>query len=63
MKVYYDREDTSFDVQANTVKEMLKEMNILKNSVIVVVNKEVVTEDYSFKKGDTVRLLSVVSGG
>ncbi len=63
MKVHYDREKKDFDVKAKNVKEMLKELNILKNSVIIVVNKEVVTEEYSFKKTDKVKILSVVSGG
>ena len=63
MKVFYDREKKTTDVKAKSVKEMLKEMNILKNSVIVVVNNEVVTDDYVFKKDDKVKLLSVVSGG
>ena len=63
MKVFYDREKKTTEVKAKTVKEMLKEMKILKNSVIVVVNNEVVTDDYLFKKEDKVKLLSVVSGG
>lgn len=63
MKVVYDREKKSFTSSAKTVKELLKERKITKNSVIVTVNKEVVTEDYAFKKGDTVQILSVVSGG
>ena len=63
MKVYYDRENKNFEVKAQNVKDMLKELKILRNSVIIVVNKEVVTEDYSFKKGDAIQILSVVSGG
>ena len=63
MKVYYDREDKTFAVKAKNVKELLKELKVLKNSVIVVVNAEVITEDYVFKKKDKVKILSVVSGG
>ena len=63
MKVYYDRENKNFEVKAQNVKDMLKELKILRNSVIIVVNKEVVTEDYSFKNGDAIQILSVVSGG
>lgn len=63
MKIYYDREDKTLEVKAKNIKEMLKELNILKNSVIIIVNNEVVTEDYTFKKEDKIKLLSVVSGG
>ena len=63
MKVHYDREKKILESKAKNVKEMLKELKITKNSVIVVVNNEVVTEEYSFKKEDKVNILSVVSGG
>ena len=63
MKVHYDREKKRVEVKAKNVKEMLKELKILQNSVIVVVNTEVVTQEYVFKKEDKVKILSVVSGG
>lgn len=63
MKVYYDRENKTLEVQAKNVKDMLKKLKIIKNSVIVIVNNEVVTEEYQFKKKDTIKILSVVSGG
>ncbi len=63
MKIVYDREKKTFDVKAKNVKDMLKELKIVKNSVIVVVNKELVMEEYVFKKDDKVKILSVVSGG
>jgi thiamine biosynthesis protein ThiS len=63
MKVYYDKDKKTYDFKSNTVSEMLKELNILKNSVIVAVNNEIVTEDYSFKSEDKIKILSVVSGG
>jgi len=63
MKVYYDRDKKDYTVTAKNVKEMLKEMKLLKNAVIVVVNGTVVTEDYIFSKNDKVKVLSVVSGG
>lgn len=63
MKVHYDRENKSLETQAKNVKDMLKELKITKNSVIIVVNDTLVTEDYSFEKTDRVQILSVVSGG
>lgn len=63
MKVHYDREKKSLEVKSKNVKDMLKELKITKNSVIVAVNNQLVTEDYIFKKSDKVKILSVVSGG
>ena len=63
MEAYYDRDKQTHKFKANNVKDMLKELNILKNTVIVVVNKEVVTTDYGLKKEDKINILSVVSGG
>lgn len=63
MKASYDREKKDYEFTAKTVKGMLKELGIVRNAVIVVVNGEVVTEDYTFKEKDTVKILSVVSGG
>jgi len=63
MKAYYDREKKTFEFKAKDVKGMLKELHILKNAVIVAVNKTIVTEDYQFKEKDEIKILSVVSGG
>ena len=63
MKAYYDREKKDYAFTAKTVKGMLKEIGLLQNAVIVTVNGEVVTEDYTFKEKDNVKILSVVSGG
>ena len=63
MKAFYDREQKTYTVRAKTVDGMLKELKIPKNAVITVVNREVVTDAYTFKKGDDVKILSVVSGG
>jgi thiamine biosynthesis protein ThiS len=63
MKAYYDKNKKQYEFESTKVGDMLKELNILKNSVIVAVNKEIVTEDYEIKEGDVVKILSVVSGG
>ncbi|MBI5798287.1 MoaD/ThiS family protein [Candidatus Woesearchaeota archaeon] len=63
MKVYYDREDKEYSIEAKNVRDMLKELKLLKNAVIVVVNDELVSEGYAFEKSDKVKILSVVSGG
>ncbi len=63
MKVHYDRENKTIETKSKTVKDLLKELKITRNSVIVVVNNEVVTEEYNFKTTDKINILSVVSGG
>ena len=63
MKASYDREKKDYKFTAKTVIGMLKELGLVQNAVIVVVNGEVVTSDYTFKEKDMVKILSVVSGG
>ena len=63
MKAYYDRNRKEYTFNAKDVKGMLEEVGIMKNTVIVVVNNKVVSEDYKFKEEDEVKILSVVSGG
>ncbi|MBS3072960.1 MoaD/ThiS family protein [Candidatus Pacearchaeota archaeon] len=63
MKAYYDRVGKELSFKAKNVSEMLKELKIMKNTVIVVANNEIVNEDYKFKEKDKVKILSVVSGG
>ena len=63
MKAYYDKDKKTYDFESTTVKEMLQELKILRNSVIVAVNNEIVTDDYKIKEEDKIKILSVVSGG
>ena len=63
MKAYYDRVKKELNFKAKNVNEMLKELKIMRNTVIVVANNEIVDEDYDFKEKDKVKILSVVSGG
>ncbi len=63
MKAYYDKDKEELTFESKDVKSMLQELNILKNTVIVAANSEIVTEDYIFQEGDEIKILSVVSGG
>ncbi len=63
MKAQYDRAGKELGFKAKNVEGMLKELKIMKSTVIVVVNNEVVNENYKFKEKDVVKILSVVSGG
>ena len=46
-----------------TVKEILEQLNINPETVLVVRNKEVITEDDPLNDQDTLEILNVVSGG
>ena len=46
-----------------TARDALKKLNIDPESVLVVVNEQLVTDDVVLKETDQVRLVAVVSGG
>src|SRR3989344_3142140 len=58
MKAYYDRIKKEMNFKAKNVNEMLKELKIMRNTVIVVANNEIVDEDYNFKEKDKVNIVS-----
>ncbi|MBI2665945.1 MoaD/ThiS family protein [Candidatus Woesearchaeota archaeon] len=55
------KEKISFS--GKTVQELLLKLKINPETVIVVRNNEVITEDCLLKNKDIVELLSVISGG
>lgn len=63
MKVFIEKEDKTKEIKAKTVKEILARLKINPETVLIVVNNEIVTEDKKLSNKDKVRLLSVVSGG
>ncbi len=63
MKVFIERENKNKDIKAKTIKEVLEKLKINPETVLVVVNYELVTEDKKLTEKDQVKVLSVVSGG
>ncbi len=63
MKIYIESENKSRIVKPGKVKDILSSLNINSETVIVVRNDEVVTEDEKLKEKDTIKILSVISGG
>jgi len=63
MKVYIEKLDQFKEVDAKTVKELLKKLEINPTTVIVTVNDELVTDEVKIKENDEIKLLSVISGG
>lgn len=63
MKVYIDRGDRNVEITEDRISEILDELKINPTTVIISVNDELVDLNYKIKKGDKVKILSVVSGG
>ncbi len=56
--------DKEYEVPAGiTVKQALKQVGILPETVLPTRNGELITEDERLKEGDEIRLVAVISGG
>ncbi len=62
MEVTYRDRTWTFD-EALTVEQMLKRIDVLPESVLVVRDGTLVTEDQKLKPGDRVKVVGVISGG
>jgi thiamine biosynthesis protein ThiS len=62
MRVTYRDKQWQFD-EALTVHQMLKRLRLLPESVLVVRNGHLVTEDRRLQPGDEVEIIAVISGG
>ena len=64
MEIYLEKEDRiirkDFDGSGKLLLKMLK---ITAESVIIVRNDEVITEDVQLSNNDRIKILSVISGG
>ncbi|MDD4878393.1 MAG: MoaD/ThiS family protein [Candidatus Nanoarchaeia archaeon] len=63
MKVYIEKTGKTANAKAPSVAALLKKLNINPVTVLVVKNGALVTEDAKLAENDTVKILSVVSGG
>ncbi len=50
-------------IHSNSVKNLLNELGVNKETVLVVKNGEIVLEDEEFNQNDDVRVIKVISGG
>ncbi|MBN1175037.1 MoaD/ThiS family protein [Candidatus Woesearchaeota archaeon] len=64
MKIYIERnkENKEFDFKGS-VQDLLDTLNILSETVLVVKNGTIITEDEELINDDEIKILSVVSGG
>ena len=65
LTIFNEKENTTENISfnGNTVQELLKELKINSETVLVVRNEEVLTEEESLKENEKIDLLSVISGG
>ena len=62
-KVHLEKENKTLNVQAKTIAELLKKLELNPTIYLVTVNNELVTEQYKIKNTDKINILPVVSGG
>ncbi len=65
LRVQYRGKELELEFEENKVKakNILKAMNLSSEYAFVVVNGEVVEEDFYIKEGDQVRVINAISGG
>lgn len=64
MPVTFLLRDKKLEVKSgSTLMDSLKKVNILPESVIAVKNGVMILQDEILKDGDTIKLVSVISGG
>lgn len=65
LRVQYRGKELELEFEGDKVKakDLLKAMNLSREYAFVVVNGEVVEEDYYIKEGDQVRVINAISGG
>jgi len=66
IKVFLERENRKEQVELSgkaTIGSLLDRLELVRESVLAVKGGALVTEDAPLKEGDSVKILSVVSGG
>jgi len=64
MKIFIERIQKTIEREfSGKVKDLLKSVDINPNSVLVVRNNELITEEDDVKNSDSINILSVISGG
>ena len=61
--VFIERINKHTIIKAQTIQEIMKKLEINPQTVIIVKNNELITEDEPIKDNDKVKFLSVISGG
>jgi len=62
-KVFIEKTNETRKVEAATMKEILQKLNINAEEVLTIKNNELVTLETKVTEKDSIKLLSVISGG
>ncbi len=64
MKVFIEKENKTLNLNfKGTVKQLLEELNINLETVVVLKNDEIITEEEFLEGDENIKILSVISGG
>ena len=64
MKIYLEKDNKSIDITfSGKVSALLKKIKVNPETVIIVKNNELVTEKDVLNNNDSIKILSVISGG
>ncbi|MFT4326979.1 MAG: MoaD/ThiS family protein [Candidatus Woesearchaeota archaeon] len=63
MKVFIERENKTVESSAQTGSALLDELGINETTVLIVKNDEVVIPQTELSETDSIKILSVISGG
>lgn len=63
VKVFIERENRKEEVKVDTARALLNKLKINPETVLVVKDDKLITEDTRLNSKDKVKLLSVISGG
>lgn len=64
MKIFIEREKENKEFEFNgLVQELLDKLGIISETVLIVKDGTIITEDEKLENDDEIKILSVVSGG
>ncbi len=63
IQVYLEREHKKINLEASSIKDITKKLNLNLNEIIIIKNNELITEKTKLKNNDEIKILPVVSGG
>ena len=63
IEVFIERKNEKKKVNAKSIPEIMKKLSINPETIIIVKNNKLITEDEPLKENDRIKFLSVISGG
>ncbi|NQU98394.1 MoaD/ThiS family protein [Candidatus Woesearchaeota archaeon] len=64
MKIFIEKQNKNIEKKfSGKIKDLLKDLKINSDTVLVVKDKELITEEDLVSDKDSVKILSVISGG